>query len=48
MKPFLGVRHVAALFGWKPATIRQLIRRREISCVKVGRNIRPGSHWPWR
>jgi excisionase family DNA binding protein len=40
VEPLLNVRQVAALTGWKPATIRQKIWRREISYLKLGRNVR--------
>jgi excisionase family DNA binding protein len=36
----LTVDQVAQVTGWKPATIRQKVWRREIDYVKLGRNIR--------
>jgi excisionase family DNA binding protein len=36
----LTVDEVARVTGWKPATIRQKVWRREIDHVKLGRNIR--------
>lgn len=36
----LTVDEVARVTGWKPATIRQKVWRRELDYVKLGRNIR--------
>lgn len=40
MTRLLTVDEVAKVTGWKPATIRQKVWRREIDYVKLGRNIR--------
>ncbi len=40
MTRLLTVDEVARVTGWKPATIRQKVWRREIDHVKLGRNIR--------
>jgi excisionase family DNA binding protein len=36
----LTVDEVAAVTGWKPATIRQKVWRRELEYLKIGRSIR--------
>lgn len=40
MPKLLTVDQVAAMTGWKPATIRQKVWRREIDYVKLGRSLR--------
>jgi excisionase family DNA binding protein len=40
MTRLLTVDEVARVTGWKPATIRQKVWRREIDYIKLGRNIR--------
>lgn len=40
MTRLLTVDEVARVTGWKPATIRQKVWRRELDYVKLGRNIR--------
>lgn len=40
MTKLLTVDQVAAITGWKPATIRQKVWRRELPYLKLGRNIR--------
>lgn len=40
MTKLLTVDQVAALTGWKPATVRQKVWRREIDYLKLGRSIR--------
>jgi excisionase family DNA binding protein len=40
MTKLLTVDQVAQITGWKPATIRQKVWRRELPYVKLGRNIR--------
>jgi excisionase family DNA binding protein len=36
----LNVEEFAAIVGWKPATIRQKVWRRQIDFVRMGRSIR--------
>lgn len=36
----LNVEEFAAAVGWKPATVRQKVWRREIDFVRMGRSIR--------
>ena len=36
----LTVEDVSQITGWKPATIRQKVWRRQLPFVKLGRNIR--------
>jgi excisionase family DNA binding protein len=40
MTRLLTVDEVASLTGWKPATIRQKVWRRELPYVKLGRSVR--------
>lgn len=40
IKRMLTVEEFAAEVGWKPATVRQKVWRREIEFVRVGRCIR--------
>jgi excisionase family DNA binding protein len=40
MTRLLTMDEVARVTGWKPATIRQKVWRREIDYIKLGRNIR--------
>lgn len=40
MNKLLNVEEFAAAVGWKPATIRQKVWRREIEYIKIGRSIR--------
>lgn len=40
MTRLLTVDEVARVTGWKPATIRQKIWRRELPYVKLGRSVR--------
>jgi hypothetical protein len=40
MRKLLNVAEFAAEVGWKPATVRQKIWRREVEYVKIGRSIR--------
>lgn len=40
MPRLLTVEEVARITGWKPATIRQKVWRREIAYVKLGRSVR--------
>jgi excisionase family DNA binding protein len=40
MTRLLTVEEVAKLTGWKPATIRQKVWRRELPYVKLGRSVR--------
>jgi excisionase family DNA binding protein len=36
----LNVDEFAAVVGWKPATVRQKVWRREVEFVRMGRSIR--------
>jgi len=36
----LNIREFAAAVGWKPATVRQKVWRRQIEFVRMGRSIR--------
>lgn len=40
MTRLLTVEEVSRLTGWRPATIRQKVWRREIPYVKLGRSVR--------
>ena len=40
MTRLLTVDQVARLTGWRPATIRQKVWRRELPYVKLGRSVR--------
>ena len=40
MTKLLTVDQVAELTGWRPATIRQKVWRRELDYVKLGRSLR--------
>jgi excisionase family DNA binding protein len=40
MTRLLTVDEVARLTGWRPATIRQKVWRRELPYVKLGRSVR--------
>ena len=40
MAALLNVEEFAAVTGWKPATVRQKVWRREIEFVRMGRSIR--------
>jgi excisionase family DNA binding protein len=40
MRKLLNVAEFADAVGWKPATVRQKVWRREIEYVKVGRSVR--------
>ena len=40
MTRLLTVDEVARLTGWRPATVRQKVWRRELPYVKLGRNVR--------
>jgi excisionase family DNA binding protein len=40
MNKLLNVEEFAAEVGWKPATVRQKVWRREIEFVRMGRSIR--------
>ena len=40
MQKLLNVEEFAAGAGWKPATVRQKVWKREIEFVRMGRNIR--------
>ncbi len=40
MTRLLTVDQVAGMTGWKPATIRQKVWRREIDYIKLGRSVR--------
>jgi len=40
MTRLLTVDQVSAMTGWRPATIRQKVWRREIEYIKLGRSIR--------
>jgi excisionase family DNA binding protein len=40
MTRLLTVDQVARLTGWRPATIRQKVWRRELPFVKLGRSVR--------
>jgi excisionase family DNA binding protein len=40
MNKLLNVEEFAAAVGWKPATVRQKVWRREIEYVRMGRSIR--------
>ena len=40
MAKLLNVEEFAAEVGWKPATVRQKVWRREIEFVRMGRSIR--------
>jgi excisionase family DNA binding protein len=40
MTRLLTVDEVAALTGWRPATVRQKVWRRELPYVKLGRAVR--------
>ena len=40
MTRLLTVDQVAGVTGWKPATIRQKVWRREIAYIKLGRSVR--------
>jgi len=40
MGKLLNVREFADSLGWKPATVRQKVWRREIEYIKIGRSIR--------
>jgi excisionase family DNA binding protein len=39
-KNLLNVAEFAAAVGWKPATVRQKVWRRQIDFVRIGRSIR--------
>jgi excisionase family DNA binding protein len=39
-KGLLTVEQFAEQMGWKPATVRQKVWRREIEYVKIGRSVR--------
>jgi excisionase family DNA binding protein len=40
LEALLDIREFAAATGWKPATVRQKVWRREIEFVRMGRSIR--------
>jgi excisionase family DNA binding protein len=40
MAKLLNVEEFAAEVGWKPATVRQKVWRREIEFIRMGRSIR--------
>ena len=40
MSKLLNVEEFAAAVGWKPATVRQKVWRREVEFVRMGRSIR--------
>jgi hypothetical protein len=40
MRKLMNVVEFADTVGWKPATVRQKVWRREIEYIKVGRSIR--------
>lgn len=40
MNKLLNVEEFAAVVGWKPATVRQKVWRREVEFVRMGRSIR--------
>ncbi len=40
MNGLLNVEEFAAAVGWKPATVRQKVWRREVEFIRMGRSIR--------
>ena len=40
MSKLMNVDEFASVLGWKPATVRQKVWRREIEYIKIGRSIR--------
>jgi excisionase family DNA binding protein len=40
LEELLNVEEFAAITGWRPATVRQKVWRREVDFVRMGRSIR--------